>query len=210
MAGDLGWKSVELQIEAIIPGLLILGEAYAVTVPSFTDRAKLLLLVPRSDFVQASLFVAAAYAAGVVASYVSRILLDGISERGPRMLVFGAIAHERRKAAIRECRKNDKRFRSDYRCEKRKRKWRRVAAWNAIYRSALRRTTRGNEVDRRRSQGRFLRNLLIPVAGAPFVVASPLSVLLSIAGVLTLVFLYAYAEYVNFAEAYDISEATSK
>jgi hypothetical protein len=72
----------------------------------------------------------------------------------------------------------------------------------------LRRTTRRDEVDRRRSQGRFVRNLFVPTAGAPFVLPiGPWSFALAIESILFVVFLYAYAEYVIFAEAYDISEA---
>ena len=211
MAGDIGWKSVELQIEALIPGVLILAEAHALAISWFDYRVTTSAFMPASDFARAALFVAAGYSAGVVSSLVSRLLVDSISERGPRKVVFGVFAHHALDKAIDDCEANDPRFVNDHQRENQKRKWSGVASWNAVYRSALRRTTRRDEVDRRRSQGRFVRNLLIPAVGAPLILfASPWSVLFAIASIPFLVFLYAYAEYVNFAEAYDISEARPK
>jgi hypothetical protein len=40
MAGDIGWKSVELQIEALIPGVLILAEAHAAAEPEIEGEAR--------------------------------------------------------------------------------------------------------------------------------------------------------------------------
>jgi len=207
----MGWKSVELQIEALIPGILILGEAHVLAISWFTFRATTAPLMPSSEFAKAALFVAAAYSLGVVSSLVSRLVVDSISERAPRALIFGACAHHELGQATEDARQNDARFNQDYQREIEQRLWSTAAKWNAVYRSALRRTTRRDEVDRRRSQGRLLRNLLIPAIGAPLVFfRSPLSILAVIAAVPAFVFLYAYAEYVNFAEAYDISEAKRK
>jgi hypothetical protein len=239
MAGDIGWKSAELHIEALIPGVLIIAEAHALAVSWLDYRVTTSAFMPASEFARAALFVAAGYSVGVVSSLVSRVLVDSISERGPRKVVFGAFAHQSLDKAIGDCQANDPRFVDDqqrelqerkwskvaswnavYRSLRRitrrvddqqrelqERKWSEVASWNAVYRSALRRTTRRDEVDRRRSQGRFVRNLLVPAVGAPLILfPSPWSVLFAIASIPLLVFLYAYAEYVNFAEAYDISE----
>ena len=211
MADNIGWKSVELQIEALIPGVLILAEAHALAISWFDYRVTTSAFMPASEFVRAALFVAAGYSVGVVSSLVSRLLIDNISERGPRTVVFCMFAHHVLEEAINDCKANDPRFKNDYKGEKRKRMWSGAASWNAVYRSALRRTTRRDEVDRRRSQGRFVRNLLVPAIGAPLILfASPWSVLFATASIPFLVFLYAYAEYVNFAEAYDISEARPK
>ena len=67
------------------------------------------------------------------------------------------------------------------------------------------------EVDRRRSQGRLLRNLALPLAVWVYV-PFPDTLGGQIGGVLVglctcgaIVVPYAYSEYVNFAEAYDIS-----
>jgi hypothetical protein len=207
----MGWKSVELQIEALIPGILLLVEAHALAISWFGFRATTLDFVPTADFQRAAFFVAAAYSVGVVSSLLSRALVDGVSERGPRGMVFAAFAHHELRQAIDDCRKNDSRFASDHERETRNRLSSTVASWNAVYRSALRRTTRRDEVDRRRSQGRFFRNLLLPLLGVPLIVLrGPWSVLAALVTGFVFVFVYAYAEYVNLAEAYDISEATPK
>lgn len=210
MAGDIGWKSVELQIEALIPGVLILAEANALAMSWFDYRVTALAFLPASEFVRAALFIAGGYSVGVVSSYLTRMLIDRISENGPRKIVFDHFAHHDLEKAIDECKANDLRFDNDLQREKAERKAD-IASWNAVYRSGLRRTTRGEEVDRRRSQGRLIRNLLLPGVGAPLVLlVSPWSLILAAVIIPLLVFLYAYAEYVNFAEAYDISEARPK
>ena len=211
MPGDIGWKSVELQIEALIPGVLILVETHALAISWFDYRLTTSAFMPASEFARVALFIAVGYSVGVVSSLISRMLVDSISERGPRKVVFAVFAHHALDNAIDDCESNDPRFAEDYEREQQKRRWSGVASWNVVYRSALRRTTRRDEVDRRRSQGRFVRNLLAPAVGAPLILfASPWSVLFAVASIPFFVFLYAYAEYVNFAEAYDISETRPK
>ena len=103
MAGDIGWKSVELQIEALIPGVLILAEAHALSISWFDYRVSTLAYVPTNEFARAALFVAVGYSLGVVSSFVSRLLVDSISERGPRRIVFGCFAHHTLAKAIEQC-----------------------------------------------------------------------------------------------------------
>ncbi|MGA2491287.1 MAG: hypothetical protein ABSF99_14055 [Anaerolineales bacterium] len=211
MASDFGWNSIELQIEALIPGVLIVVEANALAISWVNYHVTKSEFMPTSDFTRGVIFVALAYSVGMVSSLLSRALVDTISERGPRNLVFGLFAHGLLSDAFDECQDNDPKFISDYNEETIKRKWEKVARWNAIYRSVLRRNTRQEEVDRRRLQGRFVRNLLLPAVGAPLIFFPiPLSLLLACVDFLFLVFLYAYAEYVNFVEAYDISMAKPK
>jgi hypothetical protein len=205
MAGDIGWNTVELQIEALVPGILILGEVLALATPSTSS-----VPIPESEFVRGALFVAGAYSIGLVSSYVSRMILDSISERGPRMVVFGCFAHGDLDRAVNDCRDNDSKFLEDFEREKDRRSVT-VAQWNAVYRSALRRTKRRKEVDRRRAQGRVLRNLLLPAIGAPFIFLQfPWSAIIALVSFFFIACLYSYAEYVNFAEAYDISGAKPK
>lgn len=253
MAGDVGWQSVDLQIDALVPGILILVEANALTVRWFDHALTVFLSIPESELVRGALLVAAAYSVGLVSSYISRAMLDSISERGPRMAVFGHFAHHDLSRAVQDCVVNDASFRKDYRREKRWResKWwfekadrsvvrcvsmrklksrlsiasRIAARWNAVYRSALRRTTRRKEVDRRRSQGRLLRNLLLPAVGSFFIffpfarfetswfgrtAGISIFVITCILNFVVIACLYSYAEYVNFAEAFDISEVKRK
>ena len=189
MASDNVWKCAEFQIETIVPGVLILAEAHALAVKLFDFRVKATEWMRESEFVRAALFIAGAYSLGVVSSLVARVLVDWISECYPRKCVFGAFAHHDLCEVVKECRRNDPRFLRDYEREKKKRKWTEVAAWNAVYRSALRRTTRSDEVDRRRSQGRLVRNLLLPTIGAPLVLFSGVwSMILAVASIPCLVF----------------------
>jgi hypothetical protein len=210
MAGDIGWQSLELQIEAIIPGILIVFEAEPLAPKWFGNWTTISTKMPTSEFAQIALFVAVAYSVGLLSSLLSRALVDTISQCGPRKLVFSMFAHKSLNKAKKECLENDPQFKSEEQ-DMAKGYWYTVALWNAIYRSALRRTTRLDEVDRRRSQGRVVRNLLFPAIGAPLILLlMPWSILFAIVSVPLIVFLYAYAEYVNFAEAYDISMAEPK
>jgi hypothetical protein len=208
MAGDPGWKTVELQIEALIPGVLVLVELHAAATHYLVATSA---LMAAGEFVRAVVFVALAYSVGVVSSLLSRALLDSISERGPRMFVFQAFSHHELDDAAANCGLRDPQFVKDNERESERPVWGKLWSWNAVYRSALRCTTRREEVDRRRSQSRFVRNLLVPSGIAPFLFfALPWSVFVAIADILLMAFLYAYAEYVNFAEAYDISDTSSK
>jgi hypothetical protein len=250
MAGDLGWKSVELQIETLIPGILLTVETKAIAQDWNWVRVspimKLHLL--GNDLIRGAFFVAVAYAFGLVSSVVARAVVDGISERGPRACVFRRFAHATISALVRGRHKHDpdsfpkdyaeeKRRRSqgrivrnlffaflfargvltnnvspkDYAEEKRRRCLLAAAAWNATYRSALRTTSRRDEVDRRRAQGRFVRNLFFVFLLAPRVLTNKLVVAIVLAFLAAVigVVLYAYSEYVNFAEAYDISAQQS-
>ncbi|MGD1101799.1 MAG: hypothetical protein ABSA59_06995 [Terriglobia bacterium] len=214
MAGDLGWKSVELQIETLIPGILLTVETKAIAQDWNWVRVspimKLHLL--GNDLIRGAFFVAVAYAFGLVSSVVARAVVDGISERGPRACVFRRFAHATISALVRGRHKHDPdSFPKDYAEEKRRRCLLAAAAWNATYRSALRTTSRRDEVDRRRAQGRFVRNLFFVFLLAPRVLTNKLVVAIVLAFLAAVigVVLYAYSEYVNFAEAYDISAQQS-
>lgn len=155
-AGDRGWTPAELQIEASVPGILILTEVLELSGVS----------LPGDGFEQGAIFVAGAYSVGLVSAYVTRMMLDRMSERGLRGCLSGHFAHLELDTAVEECAKNDPKFTSDLEAERKRGNDETTAKWNALERSALRRTTRREEVHRRRSQGRLLRNLLLPVPGA--------------------------------------------
>lgn len=212
MADSIGWKTTELQIETLIPGILLILGIDAVGTSVVT--AGILSHVRDDSFVKISLFVTASYAAGVLGSLFCRAILDGLSEWGLRSWVFAQFAHvdeellrKNRLARDKDGFETDEKHELDVRKRTKK-----TAFWNAAYRSVLRTTTRKDEVDRRRSQGRILRNLAFPASlwGAVTVQSVPCGHLLGPILAVVIFFAwsipYAYAEYFNFAEAYDLTE----
>jgi len=159
---------------------------------------------------------------GLLSNLVSRAALDWLSERYTRARVFEVFAHSDRESLVRYFQKIDGRFRSDLDWEIKKRGllgpnrlnlgYRYcVAQWNAIYRAALRNTSRIEEVDRRRSQGRLVRNLFSPALLGVFLVTNgdtSMSVVVSVFSIFlcgsAMLFFYSYAELQNFQEALDI------
>jgi hypothetical protein len=215
MANGLDWKTVELQIENLAPGILLTAELWSF-IPGLIEGAK----STGNSFVDSTVFVAASYAIGLLSSLLSRALVDSLSERGPRAWLFECFVHGKREELVLYFKSKDTRFNEDYNREVEKRKWKLVADWNAIYRAALRTTTRSEEVDRRRVQGRVVRNLFFPIIVASVLAtcglvsdkaqllwALPLAIAASV--VLSL-FLYAYAELINMAEAHDITRTDMK
>ena len=211
MAGDIGWKSVELQLEALIPGILLAWAIGEISYEKWPDAFSMSLA--HGDFVSAALFVSASYVVGLVSSILARSLVDPLSERGPRAWVFNRYAHAPLTEIVETCRQLDyQRFEADLKAELAKRRNKEVGEWNAVYRSYLRITSGRHEVDRRRSQGRFIRNLVFVGALAPVALTelSRGSVALSVLAVVVVLALYAYSEYAIFAEAFDIAAHSKK
>jgi len=208
-ASDVGWKTTELQIETIVPGVLAVLGVNAAS-DRFLDRT-LGQLVPGPEFVKVAVFVAAAYAGGLLVAVLCRVVIDGLSEMGIRALVISRFAHVGYRQLARDQLKADRlRFRADYRYERKHRR-KNIAFWNAAYRSVLRTTSRKAEVDRRRSQGRVLRNLSfalavwVPALFPHTLIWQAVGVATELVVFVSFVAPYAYWEYFNFAEAYDIS-----
>ena len=219
-SSDLAWQSVELQIEALIPGILLAAETKMIAHTLFRFDLSGRPWIPTSDFIRGATFIAGAYALGLSSTMISRALLDKASESGPRSWFLRLFAHGDLDKLTKHFQENDQaRFLLDLGLDapvqqgavaQKSRKER----WNAVYRSALRKTSRTNEVDRRRAQGRLLRNLFLPCVLAPWALATPSSpsalVLVgwSVAAGLVAFALYVYSEVVIFAEAHDISDTS--
>ena len=73
MADGIGWKTAELQIETLVPGILFVLGTHAVISKHFSITIR--IPVPDDAFIQAALFVATAYAAGVIGSVLCRVIL---------------------------------------------------------------------------------------------------------------------------------------
>ncbi len=209
----MGWKTVELQIEALVPGILLLLCASLIY-----ESPENPLILTGDSFIDGAFFVGTAYALGLVLALISRAVVDWLSERGPRAIVFSMFAHLRGGGVCSlatSIRAVDEDFNGDLTNERTRRIGRlsdSVACWNAVYRWALRNTTRVVEVDRRRSQGRIVRNLMFPAAllATRFGETDWTQVAWALGTSIFFLFLYAYAEYINFAEAYDISKMRSR
>lgn len=245
MSEGIGWKTAELQIESLVPGILLVFEFY-----QWLPFSKL----RHSEFVKGAVWVAMAYTLGLLCSVVSRIIVDSISEWGPQAWILQKMAHVEIVDIISKYEEVDNKFANlpaiycyksplkdpkeraerlpedverkvfdekENKIKGRAPQWLRslfhsedefgIPAWSEIYRFAVKHTSRETEVDRRRSQGRLIRNLTVPIMVVPWIYPEyaaikywwafvPSSALLLVA----MVFIYAYAEYINFAEANDI------
>ena len=218
MAEGIGWKTTELQIETLIPGVLLVCGIDA-ALHQYDIPTTIRLLSWHETFARGALFVAIAYAAGAFGGIFCRIFIDRLSESCVRSWVFTCSSHTDQRKLMRNRLLVDKdRFLTDYKFERKTRKRSQSSSFgNAAYRSVIRTTSRKEEVDRRRSQGRILRNLALPAAVWTVIIFVTFSSLAAayknaIGAFLGLfvfffwVFPYAYAEYVNFAEAYDITK----
>ena len=205
----MNWKAINLHIENLVPGILLLVE-FQVLFAKCGDMIKSLgsdrptLLIP--------FFLALAYSLGVISAVLTRFLVDGISESGPRAWVFSLLAHHDPLKIGARLKTDDRGFEEDF--EEESKKWYRpihVARWNSIYRGALRAVVNsGNErakeeISRRREQCRLMRNLFFPsVIGMYLLAEGSHAVGWTVAAVVFSLFLYAYSELNIFAEAADL------
>lgn len=217
MAEGIGWKTTELQIETLIPGVITVCGIDA-ALCHWNISGKIQLLSWNETFVRGAFFVALAYSVGAIGGIFCRAIIDRLSELRVRAWIFICFSHVSHRQLIRNRLLNDKeRFKEDYKFERKRKERSQISAlWNSAYRSVLSTTSRKEEVDRRRSQGRIVRNLALPAAlwtAVLFAIFSNLPeawdfVIALFVGLVVFVFWvipYAYAEYVNFAEAFDIT-----
>ncbi len=147
---------------------------------------------------------------------LSRLLIDSISEMGFRSQFLSRFAHaqlEEQKKRYKSA--DEKRYTYDVsKEEKAKLRFGSAREWNVVYRAALRAASNDEEIKKRRSQGRIVRSLLFPISLASFAFIESFDqscIVLSVIGgpligFVIVLFLYAYAELMIFAEATDISE----
>jgi len=211
----INWKSFDLHIENFLPGIILASEMVRIA-PSvknvFPDMS--------NSIINATLAVALFYAIGLLNALTARFVIDSISERWVRGLVFDKLVHGDRSNLAQRLKEKDSDFRADLNCEINEHNRRqRTAEWNAIYRWALRSVdfNKKEEVVRRRAQGRLVRGLVFPGMLAVFILSDILfsklgyawsTALPYVASVLSLAYgitAYAYAELMNMAEAYDIT-----
>lgn len=202
-------KDIQFHADNLIPGILLGAILYP-----FAETATVASTVP--DFVRTALFLSLSYSLGVISAMLSRAIVDSASDAGIRAVVFSLFVHAERATLLEQFRDDD-RFQKDLASERARRFRLRIAAeWNAIYRAALRRA-QSSEVQRRRAQGRLVRNLFFPLVYSAYVAGSSLNsqstilpFLLTALAILFVFLLYAYAELNNMAEAYDIAQITSR
>ena len=210
MNGNFSWQGLSLHLENLIPGILLTVE---INILGFCFRNS--FNIPKDGLISGLLFVAGSYALGLISAVISRAIVDCVSEKfGVRAVVFKVFSHQKRDDLKNEF-QNDTKFQSEIKRDKSNENlnWLRklrfcVRDWNAIYRAALRKTSRIEEVDRRRVQGRIVRNLFFPIILAACIIAGNYGISHTFAflgAVIIGLFLYAYSELINFAEARDIA-----
>lgn len=218
----MNWKIVELQIENIVPGILLLAETWKL---ANLEKGS---LETGYSFIDGAVLVAAAYALGLISSLFSRGIVDYLSERGPRALIFSSFSHVKNLTRLANS-IDEQQFKDDLTGEMKNKprterflgtkRYAAVATWNAVYRWSLRMastTSKKEEVDRRRSQGRLVRNLTIPLVLFGILISKNhnlewyCQLIAAVLCFMAALAMYAYAEYFNFAEAFDISKHKSK
>ena len=204
----MNWSNLNLHIENLIPGIVVLAEAIELLQPTTSS-------FPIGDVGRSVVFVACAYALGLACSVTSRCVVDLLSELAPRGWAMHHFGHVELPKLVRHCgRREPSKFRDELIKEKESCRYGKYTPfWNVCYRATLRRASANEEVLRRRSQGRLVRNLWFPFVGFILILMRRLfpelpmlTALLGslFVGLIGTVLLYAYAEYMNFAEAHDM------
>jgi len=221
-------ESLSFYLENLLPGIVILY-GILLLLPASPDTQNLIAQLQKFDILLAVLFLTIAYLLGLISAMLSRFIVDDLSELFPRPLFLAKFRRKHRsygnlKETLEslasksptgqplmneELRLMDEEESLDI-WEKEVRE-----AWNRIYRAALSEALRSSpekgasEVQRRREQGRLVRNLFFPLiiisVALPRLyqvqIETGWAVLLACGMGVISILLYAYAEYFNFAEA---------
>jgi len=162
--------------------------------------------------------LAVAYSIGVLSATASRLLVDRLSEAGPRALVLSLFSHTAAEDLLGRVSHDDAGFWQELEHEKTKllRPFR-VGRWNALYRWALRTAIQRNdeetekEIRRRRELCRLVRNLIFPAIFGVEALTTGIPGGVAVAGAgISVLFLYAYAEFGIFVEAVDMRLPTGE
>lgn len=204
----MDWKAINLHVENLIPGIILLAE-----IRRFWDWEKFAPTeISSGGIIEALIFLSVSYGIGVLLAVVSRFVIDSFSEMGPRALVITRLSHRDVQSLITLLEKEDPLFEPDFKNERKRRLRIKIAKlWNPVYRGVLRKALGNKEkaesVNRRREQGRLVRNMIIPLVLAVAQITNPgwQGTLITVGSAVLGIFLYAYAELNNFAEALDIA-----
>jgi hypothetical protein len=213
--------SLGFYLENLVPGVVILVCLVILLAPFPPDQflktappsGSVIELILKSEFLVSTVFLSVAYVLGLISAMLSRAVVDPLSEWFPRPFVLAHFAHSGLGTLEDNLEYLDSTFtfpslnkgQSIRRADAR-------GAWNKVYRAVLAQVRSGSgssEVERRREQGRLVRNLASPLVLSWLAVCrlGPVAIPWWLAAVIALilfvfvVFLYAYAEYFSFAEA---------
>ena len=196
--------SVKLLLENLFPGILITSELlilYGIDLENL-----------QNEFFKTTVLFVFGYSIGVVSSIISRLIVDFCSENVTRWIFLQIFAHIDLDYAFSKYSNIDEKFYADFAKENKRCRlvFRiKIAKWNSIYRSALRLSSDNQEVQKRREQGRYIRNLLFPLFGGSMILCKGSNLLLIftlfILCLIITTLLYSYAELMNFAEGNDIA-----
>ncbi|MFB0522824.1 MAG: hypothetical protein ACETV1_03570 [Candidatus Bathyarchaeia archaeon] len=224
-------ETLGFYLENLLPGIVILSGILLLLPPLPADMQKLVAQLQTSEFLLSILFLTVAYLLGLISAMVSRFIVDNLSELFPRPLFLALstrLPRHRQYDDLREALEslasksstgqplmNEELSPMDERESRRILKRDVRIAWNRIYRSALAEVSRSGserasaEVQRRREQGRLVRNLFFPMIISSIALLRVFQIQIATGWVITLacgmgvssILLYAYAEYFTFAEA---------
>jgi len=211
----MDWEKLNLHVENLIPGMVLTVEVAGIAGWLSSDRFS--GTITKLGGVEGIFLVSMSYSVGVLLAVVSRLILDSTSERVARPWLFENFVHRGRNA-LHSSFDSDPDYGDDWKAtESRTCCWPKgeLQKWNCLYRAVLRMVRdrapkKYHEVSRRRTQGRLVRNLFVPLLLSPWVVgglagcAIIVKTLCTIALIPAGLFLYAYAELNNMAEALDI------
>jgi hypothetical protein len=217
-------ETLGFYLENLLPGVVILY-GILLLLPSTSGTYYLITQLQISEFLLSVLFITFAYVLGLISAMLSRVIVDNLSELFPRPFFLalstcfpGHLQYTDLKEEIDivtnklpitkafisddQKRKDNKKFQKIFNKDVRK-------GWNNIYREALRFGKEIPEVQRRREQGRLVRNLFFPLIIISLVLSRLYgfhvdiygSILFACGMGVTSILLYAYAEYFIFIEA---------
>lgn len=184
---DMKWEGLNLHLENLLPGIVSLVLIYAllpqeIAVILFSERIKEII---KSEFIEASVFVASAYMLGVLIVAFSRFAVDRLSELFPRPYLIRKLS----RGALSS--KSNKEINEEYRYK--------IAIVLSSSNEAVK-----TEVIKRRERGRLARTAVIPTILAVLLLTNNSSVWIQglslISTIISMLFVYAYIEETIYEE----------
>jgi hypothetical protein len=211
-------EGLNFYLENLLPGVVLLTICLLL-LPAPTDYTQTLLKkLEASEFLLPVLFLSTAYLLGLISATVSRFFIDELSAIFPRPLLLAALSHRSYESlrttlqSLATVGQSSGKPQMDEELipmdeHKQRKIWKEEVrtAWNRVYRACLKSQADNKEVQRRREQGRVLRNCFFPlvlgsIAIPPLFGQSPNAIFTLVSG-LFVILSYAYAELFIFQEA---------
>ncbi|MBI2423016.1 MAG: hypothetical protein HYV27_09330 [Candidatus Hydrogenedentes bacterium] len=181
------WDDLNLHLENLLPGVLASTLAYMLLPLSIADKLRAISppAIREDEFLLATCFLATAYICGVFCVAISRLVLDRLSEMGPRPLMIRLLSRGSLVGvALRDINENYRRSIASV-----------LHSGNQVI---------IDEVEKRRQRGRLARTSLIPSILFVIAATSDLSVWIRLVWILATVSIllvcYSYIEFTIYEE----------